>query len=219
MWIAEALDRGPLKIPTVCATLFQAYLADFNAAFDMEKARTASEDQFCMTVAASPRVTAIEANISATHTELEARFKQLEDWLGTTGGLRKELKEATVIINGGKGVMKAAAERLKGTIPSSFLGTVLHAKKSSSSLEVPILNSLYSNILNLREHLWATVKEELAIVCDSLAAKHVDAWDTLEAWIAHIDVAVLPTDEKLRASQIGTLSLKIWLISQMSSRS
>ena len=189
MWIAEALDKGPLKIPTGCASLFQAYLADFNAAFDMEKARTASEDQFCMTVAASPRVTAIEANISATHTELEARFKQLEDWLGVTGGLRKEHKEATVIINGGKGVMKAAAERLKGVIPSSFLGTVLHAKKASSSLEVPILNSLYSNILNLREHLWTTVKEELATVCDGLSGKHVDAWDALETWIAQVDVS------------------------------
>jgi DNA mismatch repair protein MutS len=189
IWIAEAVKKSPLALSTEHMNAFHEYMNDFTASFDIEKARTASEDQFCMTTAASPKVTVIEANILATHTQLQLQFKQLEDWLGVSGGLRMEMKEASVVLSGGKGVMKAAAERLKGVIPVAFQGTVVHAKRASSSLEVPALNELYAKILQLRESLWQTVKEELPNVCDAVATKHVDTWDCIEAWIAQVDVS------------------------------
>ena len=185
--IAEILESSPLVFSLEQMNNFKSYLADFTSVFDLEKARTASEGQFCLTVEAGPKTTALEANISATHTQLIARFGQLDDWVG--GGLRMEYKEASIVIVGGKAIMKAAAEKLKGLVPIGFEGMCIHAKKSSSSIEVPGFNSLYMKILRLREELWMAVKEELPKACDSLAAKHSVFWDGLEAWIAQIDVS------------------------------
>ena len=185
--IVEMAEGSPLAFPVEDMSLFETYLADFAKIFDVEKARTASEGQFCLTVEAGPRTTALEAHISAIHTQLRTRFSDLDIWLG--GGLKMELKEASVIISGGKGVMKAAAEKLKGDVPAAFEGAAIHAKKASSSMEVPELNRLYMKILRLREDLWLSVKEELPRACDTLATKHVATWDALEAWIAKVDVS------------------------------
>jgi len=185
--IIEIAEASPLAFPVEHMALFQAYLTDFAKTFDVEKARTASEGQFCLTVEAGPKTIALEAHISAIHTQLTTRFNELDMWLG--GGLRMELKEASVIVSGGKGVMKVAAEKLKSGVQPAFEGIVIHAKKASSSMEVPELNKLYSKILRLREDLWLSVKEELPKVCDALAAQHATTWDILEAWVAKVDVS------------------------------
>ena len=188
--IAEAIQGGPLGMTGAASKSFEAMLRDFYGVFDVEKARGASEDSFCMTAVAGPKVAAIEAKIAATHQEIATIFKELGDWLGVTGGLRMEMKEASVIIAGGKGVMKAVAAGLKqGGIPAAFKGATVHEKKSSSSLEVPALNGLYGKILRLREDLAATVKEELPAACDGLSTTHLATWDAVEAWIAQLDVS------------------------------
>jgi DNA mismatch repair protein MutS len=181
----EQLVGAPLAFPDKVEAL-TAYLSDFTKVFDVEKARTASEDQFCLTTEAGPRTTALEASILATHTELKMKFVQLEDWI--SNGFSMEFKES-LVITGGKAVMKAAAEALRKPIPDFFKGTTLHAKKSSSTLEVPGMNALYMKILRLREDLWKAVKEELPKACDGLT-RHIGTWDVLEAWVAQVDISM-----------------------------
>jgi DNA mismatch repair protein MutS len=188
--IAAAVAAGPLILPAALAASLENYLADFAAVFDVEKARSASEDQFCLTAEAGPSVAAIEAAAAAAHADVTRIFKEFSEWAGVQGGLRMEYKEASIVINGGKGIMKAVAEKLKETVPTSFKGSTVHAKKSTSSLEIPALNALYNKILRLREDLARAIKEELPVACDKLAAAHVATWDALEAWVAQVDVSI-----------------------------
>ena len=185
--LVEALQRGPLAMPEADATAFEGMLGEFRAIFDVEKARRAGEDSFCLTAAAGPKVLAVETSLKAAHTEMTKILEQLTDWIGIPGGFRMELKEASVVVAGGKGIMKVLAEKMKGEHPASLKGGVVHAKKSTSSFEVPALNTLYGRILRLREDLIHTVKEELPSVCDRLVTPF---WDTLESWIAQADVSV-----------------------------
>ena len=188
--IAATVAAGPLVLPAALAASLENYLADFAAVFDVEKARKASEDQFCLTAEAGPSVAAIEAAAAAAHAEVTRIFKEFGDWAGVNGGLRMEYKEASIIINGGKGIMKAVAEKLKETVPATFKGSAVHAKKSTSSVEIPALNALYNKILRLREDLTRTIKEELPVACDKLAGSHIATWDALEAWVAQVDVSI-----------------------------
>jgi DNA mismatch repair protein MutS len=184
--LAAAIAEGPLAMPASLTTAFEAVVDDFRAVFDVEKARSASEDQFCMTAEAGPKAAEIETKIGAAHVEIDRILGELADWAGVVGGLRKELKEASVVVVGGKAVMKAVAEKLRGDVPAAFKGAVVHAKKTSSSLEVPVLNALYSKILRLREELIHAIKLELPVVCDKLGTA---TWDQLEAWVAQVDVS------------------------------
>ena len=188
--IAAAVMSGPLALPVERAASLERYLADFAVVFDIEKARDASEDQFCLTTEAGPRVAAIEASAAAAHADIIRIFKEFGEWVGVQGGLRMEYKEASIVINGGKGIMKAVAEKLKEVVPAPFKGSTVHAKKSMSSLEIPELNTLYNKILRLREDLVRAIKEELPVACDKLAAAHVATWDALEAWVAQVDVSI-----------------------------
>jgi DNA mismatch repair protein MutS len=188
--IAIQVAEGPLSLPAKLASEFESYLADFLRVFDVEKARRASENQFCLTEEAGPRSAAIESHIIAAHEEINRIFKEFEGWAGVEGSIRMEQKEASILINGGKGVMKTITEKLKQQVPYTFQGAVVHAKKSSSSLEIPQLNSLYGKILRFREDLQTTIKEELPSVCDKLTSSHIETWDALEAWIAQIDVSI-----------------------------
>ena len=188
--IATAVAAGPLVLPAALADDLENYLTDFAAVFDVEKARKASEDQFCLTSAAGPSVAAIEAAAAAAHEEIAKIFKEFAEWSGVQGGLRMEYKEASIVINGGKGIMKAVAEKLKEAVPATFKGSTVHAKKSTSSLEIPALNALFNKILRLREDLVRTIKEELPVACDKLAGAHIATWDALEAWVAQVDVSI-----------------------------
>ena len=182
-----SLASGPLAMPAPLIEGFETVCSEFAKAFDVEKARRASEDAFCLTAAAGPKTAAVEAAAAAAHAEMKRIFDELGEWVGVTGGFRMELKEASVVIAGGKGIMKAAAEKLRSDVPAIFKGAVVHAKKATSSLEVPTLNALYAKILRLREDLVRAVKEELPAVCDGLS--RVATWDALESWVAQADVS------------------------------
>ena len=185
--LAEALQSGPLAMSAGLADAFEAMLVRFKATFDVEKARRASEDSFCLTGTAGPATAAVEASLAAAHAEMEATISALNDWVGIPGGFRMELKDVSVVVAGGKAVMKIVGEKLKGEVPAAFKGAAVHAKKATSSLEVPSLNGLYGKILRLREELGRCVKSELPVACDGLA--DVATWDALEAWIAQADVS------------------------------
>ena len=184
--LAEALAKGPLAMSAELGASFGVMLKAFAATFDVEKARGASEDQFCLTAAAGPETAGLEAKIAAAHAEMKTILEGLAEWAGVEGGLRMELKEASVVVAGGKGVMKAVAERLRGDVPAPYRGSVVHAKKSTSSLEVPSINALYSKILRLREDLVRSIRAELPVACDALGTA---TWDELEAWVAQADVS------------------------------
>jgi DNA mismatch repair protein MutS len=168
-------------------------LERFAAVFDVEKARAAAsssaEDLFCLTATAGPKCSAIEAELAAAQAQLTATYEALVDWLGETKEtLRLEAKEASIILCGGRGLMQRAEKKFAaGGAPTSFGGTQIHAKKSTSSMEVPALNGLFHKILRLRENLAAAAREEIRPVCDRMAEDFGPVWDALEEWVARVD--------------------------------
>lgn len=179
----------PLKM--VNTTAFEDARTAFAAIFSIEKARIASDDVFCLTAEAGPKCSAVEEEIAAAQRQLAATYEALVVWLGETKEtLRMEPKEASVILCGGRGVMQRAEKKFASagaSTPTPFAGTQIHAKKSTSSMEVPALNNLFHKILRLRESLAAAVKEEIRPVCDRLAEDFGPIWDALEDWLARVD--------------------------------
>lgn len=189
--VAEAIEATPLKRDRGLEEESHALLERFLAVFDLEKAKEASEDLFCLTEEAGPRCSALEKELAETHRKMQATYEALVEWLGETKEtLRMEPKEASILLSGGKGLMQRAEKRFKeagSTTPPSFAGTQIHAKKSTSSMEVPSLNALFQKILRLRSELVATIKEELSSVCDALAEDFTATWDALEEWVSRVD--------------------------------
>lgn len=183
----------PLAQPAELRDGVQRLLERFAAVFDVEKARRATsgsaEDLFCLTAAAGPKCSALEAEIAAAQEALNSTYEALVDWLGETKEtLRLEAKEASIILCGGRGLMQRAEKKFAaGAIPTSFGGTQIHAKKSTSSMEVPALNGLFHKILRLRENLAAAAREEIRPVCDRMAEDFGPVWDALEEWVARVD--------------------------------
>ena len=190
--VAEALQGSPLEMPADLVTGFTAMRAAFAAEFSVEKAMTASEEQFCLTEAAGTATAALEQGIRDTHVRLQTLYRGLVDWLQETPEtLRLDFKEASVQLTGGKGLMTRATARLKSTsmlLPQEYAGTAVHAKKASSSMEVPALQGQFGKVLRLREELARSVRVELPPACDRLAEAWGATWDALEAWVAHVDV-------------------------------
>lgn len=188
--VAEALRGSPLEMPAGLVAEFTALRAAFAAEFSVEKAMTASEEQFCLTEAAGPATAAVETSIRNTHAKLQTLYRGLVDWLQETPEtLRLDFKEASVQLTGGKGLMTRATARLKGSLPAEYTGTVVHAKKATSSMEVPALQTQFYKVLRLREDLGRSIKLELPPACDRLAAAWSSTWAALEAWVAHVDVS------------------------------
>ena len=188
--VAEALRGSPLEMPADLVAEFAAMRAAFAAEFSVEKAMTASEEQFCLTEAAGPKTAETEAAIRGTHTKLQTLYRGLVDWLQETPEtLRLDFKEASVQLTGGKGLMTRAGARLRrGDFPAEYEGTAVHAKKASSTMEVPALQGQFFKVLRLREELGRDVRNELPPACDRLAAAWAGTWTALEAWVSHVDV-------------------------------
>jgi DNA mismatch repair protein MutS len=187
----ELLQETPLDATEGLAIPFKAYLNEFIAVFDIEKAKQEQEDQFCLTAAAGPLCAGIEEKIAAALGEIRRIHEEFVAWLQediTT--LRMEFKESTVLLVGGKGVMTRAAAKLKAAnIPADFQGAQIHAKKSSSTIELPSIHTRYMQLLRLRDRLQETVKEELPRACDQLLGFST-LWDQLEAWVSTVDVSM-----------------------------
>jgi DNA mismatch repair protein MutS len=188
--IAEKLVDTPLAMTVELCDRFATMRAAFAATFSVEKAMTASEEQFCLTDEAGPAVAAVEESIRKKHAKLTAYYKGLVEWLQVTPDmLRLDFKEASVQLAGGKKLMESVYARLqqKG-VPEEYTSIRHTAKKSSASMDVPFLQATYQGILGLRESLAKAVRVELPPLCDRLAAAWGATWDDLEAWISHVDV-------------------------------
>jgi len=183
-------DDGPLSTFRQSADRFAEAREAFAAVFDIEKALKPQDDMFCLTAAAGPKTAVVEAEITAARTTIDTIHRELSAWVGIEkGSFRLEEKEASIVVAASKTVSKEVERALKvGQPPPSLKGIQVHAKKSSSSLEIPGVNAQYNKILGLRIALAAAVKEELPVACDCLTP-YTDVWDALEAWICKVDMS------------------------------
>jgi DNA mismatch repair protein MutS len=169
-------------------TDFTEYRTAFAEVFDIDKALKPQDDIFCLTDAAGPKCAAVEASIRTARDAIKTIHLELAKWVGVEKEyFRLEEKEASIVVAANRTVIKETERAIKaGSVPESLKGIQVHAKKSSSSLEVPGLNALFNKILGLRLALAKAAKEELPAACDSLATS---LWDPLEAWIAQVDMS------------------------------
>jgi DNA mismatch repair protein MutS len=182
--LMKSLRGTPLALAPAVIQEVDNYLVALEAVVSIDKARRSSENLFCLQNAAAPKVAAVEAELASTEAKILATLNELIVSLGLTpGSLRLEYKEASVVVSGTKAVMGIAAKAL-----TSVAGAQIHAKKSSTSLEIPALNALYRAQLGLRSKLQEAIREELPGICDGLAV-NAATWIRLEDWIASVDIA------------------------------
>jgi len=189
--IAAAVEDGPLAASHELRTRFGEFLGAFSTIIDIDKARRASDDLFCLTQAAGPKCAAVEGEIAAAHAAIAAIHTELSEWVGVEKEFfRLEEKEASIVVAANKSVITRTTSSIKaGGVPESLKGIQVNTKKSSSSLEIPALNRLFKKILGLRDSLARTVKEELPIACDRLSSIYSETWDELEGWVCRVDMS------------------------------
>jgi DNA mismatch repair protein MutS len=196
--LSELVTASPLEMPPPLKDGFAAYQQLFATIFDVEKARGADGvNVFCLQEAMAPNVTAAETAIVAAMAQIHSILRAFENWVGVdAGSLRPDWKEASVVIGATKANMTIVRDKLRREPPGAatgfteFTGAEVHVKKSSSSLELPRVNTLYRKMLGLREELAAAVREELPPLCDTLLQDHAPTLDALEEWIGAVDVAM-----------------------------
>jgi len=183
--------NSPLTFSAVAAAALETWTADFLSAFNIEKARNASNDTFCLTAAAGPRCAAIEAKIIAERQQIIEIHRAIAEWTGVDiEYFRLEEKEAyiQIALNKSTGVHVSTALKKRG-VPAVLEGSVVLSKKSSQALEIPALSASYMLILSLREQLVGAIREELGVVCDKLS-HYTPTWDSLEAWLSKVDMSM-----------------------------
>ena len=187
--IAGMLFKTPLAAKPELVEEVLGMAKQFQDTFDMEKARTASEDQFCLK--GIPEIQRLEKAIQETRREMENLLEKFVQVSGVTPeSLKMEFRDATVSVQGSKTVCGILGNRLKGgkRFPAPFETVELHVKKSGGSLEIPGLNLLYATLLRMREELQETIAKALRPVCDALTAEYLRTWDDLENWLAEVDI-------------------------------
>lgn len=168
-----------------------AYRAAFAAVFDVEKAKDASEDLFCLTAEAGPGVAALEKEIAEAQAKVRSIHKSLAQWLQESeDSLHLEFKESVLQISAAKGLIGRAQTKLKSCNTEGELqGLQIHSKKAGGgTIEIPSLTRLFHKILGLRDRLSAEVRKELSLACDRLGDSYSSTWSSLEEWITRIDV-------------------------------
>jgi DNA mismatch repair protein MutS len=195
--IAAIVDSSPLHYSTVDLTV---YLKRFEEVFDIEKARRSSASLFCLTEAAGPQCALIEAAIAEAEAASAALHTELSSWSGIEKQyFRLEEKESGIFFAANKSVIVRLSSSLKtGPVPENLLGTQIHSKKSSSTIELPKLSALYMKIQVLRAHLVSAVQQELPPVCDALNESFSHTWAALERWISQVDMSFTIRDVSVK---------------------
>jgi DNA mismatch repair protein MutS len=188
--ILADMGDGPLSTFRAHSDRLSEYRDNFYTVFDIQKALKPQDDMFCLTAAAGPKTAAVEAEIAAARAQIETIHRELYNWVGVEKEMfRLEEKEASIVVAANRTIIKETERAIKaGAPPPSLKGLQVHAKKSSSSLEIPGINAQYTKILGLRLRLAAAVKEELPAACDALTP-YTDLWDELEAWVSKVDMS------------------------------
>ena len=189
--ILETVAQSPLGGFHEHIQRLKEYVTAFNEVFDVGKAsKKEQEDIFCLTKKAGPKCFAVETEIRECREGIAKIHLQLCEWVGEDKEMfRLEEKEASIVVAASKKIITSTTKAMDTkTLPIALKGMHVHAKKSSSSLEIPEMNILYNRILALRVKLAATAKEELPESCEQLTP-YSDLWDGLEAWIAQVDMS------------------------------
>lgn len=187
----EFVTQSPLAGFREHMSRLNEYIMAFNDVFDVGKAsKKEQEDIFCLTKKAGPKCYEVETEIRECRDGIAKIHRQLCEWVGEDKEMfRLEEKDASIVVAASKKVITATVKAMDTkSLPPAMKGIHVHAKKSSSSLEIPEINILYNRILALRVKLAATAKEELPDACEQLTP-YSDLWDGLEAWIAQVDMS------------------------------
>lgn len=183
--LAVAVKGSPLAAP---AAVNQEPAAAFRTAFDVEKAKVANEDAFCLTDVVAPVVATAEARIRELYAEMNRIVRSLAEWVGTIppDSLRLEFRETMgPTVSGPKAVMAATVARLGG---APYPDIRVNAKKGGTTLEIPALDALFRQLLEARAALVCAVKEAMPAVCEQLTV-WLEQWDAMEEWAATVDVS------------------------------
>lgn len=189
--ILELVTQSPLGGFHEHLSRLNEYITAFNDVFDVAKAsKKEQEDIFCLTKKAGPKCFAVETEIRECREGIAKIHRQLCEWVGEDKEMfRLEEKEASIVVAASKKIITATTKAMDTkNLPTALKGMHVHAKKSSSSLEIPEMNIFYNRILALRVKLATTAKEELPEACEQLTP-YSDLWDGLEAWIAQVDMS------------------------------
>ena len=186
--VAALLAAGPLAAPKGLSLQF--IQENFQTVFDIQKALKASDNSFCLQDNSAPTVAAIEKTIAEFYEKIQEVARLIATWASLPAdSLRIEYRETLgPALSGPKAVMGQLAAALKGAKPQPYEGIQFNQKKQGSTVEIPILQTLYRNILEAREDLMACVKGVLPGLCDDLTEKCLYQWDLLEEWLALVDV-------------------------------
>lgn len=156
--------------------------------FSIEKARNQSPDTFCFAEGRAPEVEAIEKKIVGLRAKLFEIMEKVRTWAEIPAdSLKLEERELSGPIITGNKVAMSILQRCSAAKP--FTGMVIVQKKSSSHLEIPLLDSTYRELLRERAQLQEKIREVLPRLCDELS-EGAGATEKAEEWVARVDVTV-----------------------------
>ncbi len=173
----KAIDMGKLQM-------------ELYSVFSMEKAATSNENAFCFQN--QPEVARIETDIEKLYGDLNAVVQTVSKW-AKTGGIKLEFREVLApILTGNKVSISAISSALKGGVKQQppYERIYVHAKKTSSHVEIPVLEEIFHKIILKRVELQNSVRRILPLVCGKLADMCASLWDSVESWVANADITV-----------------------------
>ena len=158
--------------------------------FSVERATRASEDAFCFQEGRAPEVERIEGEIQELFAALKTCVSKVQAWAGLSGdSLRLEFREIQdPTITGTKAAMAPLQEAIRSNRNPPYHGIQIQARKSSPQVEVPFLGVTFQKILQKRSELQKEVRRALPALCFKIVEQCGTAWDSLEEWIATVDI-------------------------------
>jgi len=167
-------------------TIFKA----IESVFSTEKARTASEDSFCLVDEAAPEVTRVEKELRGLFEKLQECAKKLQVWANVPpDSLRLEFREILgPTIAASKATMTALAQAIQTKEDVPYNGIRIQQKKASSHLEIPFLETTFQQIIRKRLELQTEIRRILPTLCSEISEKCLTTWNSLEEWVALVDV-------------------------------
>jgi DNA mismatch repair protein MutS len=182
-------DEGTLKMDPTLLNTFKDYIETFHSYFDIEKAEKANDNLYFLRADKAPLTAKKEEELVALEGEIVKVVDTLCKWAGLPAdALSTESTPTQYAIAGTKTIMKVIEKKMSEATP--YPGMSLTKKKSSTTLEFPHLDGLYTAILRKREELRATFQKELAPMCEAFSDASREIWEAAETWIARIDVVL-----------------------------
>jgi len=196
------LDKSYICAERLMSTLYDSKLAKsdtwhfhtiteaMSAVFSVEKAAAASEDAFCFVTGCAPEVDRVEGTIANLFSALDDCLRKIQVWANLPAdSIRLEFREVMgPTITGPKAAMNSISLAIRSKENPPYPGIQFQQKKSSSQLEIPFLENTFQQILRARGELQRAVRQTLPKLCSRIADACLEIWNSLEEWVATIDV-------------------------------